>query len=116
MSGGWVRACCGGEWGVLLHRLWHNESGKEDVTSPVIALLLLQFLSGSLSLHFPQGFSIAKEQVILSEKVEDTHMGQHPPASARALGWPAPDGWNGQDGALGAATAAAAAAATLGLR
>lgn len=77
---------------MLPDRLWHNESGKEDVTRAVIALLLLHFRSGSFSLHFPQGFSIAKEQLILSEKVEDTHMGQHPPASARALGWPTPDG------------------------
>lgn len=77
------------------------------------------FLSCSLSLHFPQGFSIAKQQLSLSGKTENTHVGQYPPATARALGTASTvgpgSGQNGEDSAPGMAMAAAAAAA-LGLR
>ncbi|KAM5286213.1 uncharacterized protein RBU33_003298 [Hipposideros larvatus] len=65
-----------------------------------------------------KGFSIAKQQLSLSGKTENTHVGHYPPATARALGTASTvgpgSGQNGEDSAPGVAVAAAAAAA-LGL-
>lgn len=78
--------------GVLHHRLWHNESGKEGVRREVISSLLLHFPELVPLTAVPSGFLNGTVSSPSQRRWTIPTWGTIPQQLLQLLGWPKPEG------------------------